>query len=116
MTRLYNTFFSKRFRKIKFKTRYLQQNILNMLCVSLIGFLSGNLFGTVLTPLRECIVWDGFIIACLIAVIEMISYFSYNPARYRLKISMRWKICKNLNIFKIGIMIGFFVDAFKVGS
>ena len=169
---------SNRLIQIKNKARYLQQNILNMLCVSLLGFLSGNLFGTILNSLRKFLVWDGFIIASLIIVIEIISYFSYKPIRYN-EISTqsnqdpsfyKSKICsptrrtstnqrfvrrfvpqqsfctkgalkknilytkpwsckrmdckkvhsknifKNFNLFKIGVMIGFFVDAFKVGS
>ena len=30
--------------------------------------------------------------------------------------SYRIYILKNLNLFKIGILLGFFIDAFKVGS
>ena len=82
MTRLYKNILSNRFIQIKNKTRYLQQNILSMLCISLLGFLSGNLFGTILNSLRKFMVWDGFIITSLILVIEIISYFSYKPIIY----------------------------------
>nr|YP_010732359.1 hypothetical chloroplast RF20 [Polulichloris maxima]WDY13273.1 hypothetical chloroplast RF20 [Polulichloris maxima] len=138
--------------QIKKKTRYLQQNILSMLCILLIGFLGGNLFGTTLNVLREWMVWDGFIIAILIVVIEIISYFVYRPIRYKIKSytqsKRNWSVCfakqildrgfvskkqalatgnevdyfakrklsNHFNLFKIGAMIGFFVDAFKVGS
>ena len=120
MTRLYNNLLSTPLKKVKLLNRVFQQNILSMLCLVLIGFLSGNLFGTILGLFRELIIWDGFIIACLILVMEIISYFSYNSIQYTLNSSTRaknkLKFFKKLNFFKIGLMIGFFVDAFKVGS
>ena len=45
----------------------------------LLGFLGGNLFGTILNSLRSFFVWDGLIIIILIAISEMISYLSYKP-------------------------------------
>lgn len=45
----------------------------------LLGFLGGNLFGTILNSLRSFFVWDGLIIIILITIGEIISYLSYKP-------------------------------------
>lgn len=163
----------------------------------LLGFLGGNLFGTILNSLRSFFVWDGLIIILLITIGEIISYLSYKPylkskarnffvpfyippsrgnffvafATLKLEASFfekasysglpLWSRTRNFfyplwfalrgkylfrrksfktdskkqplfsskgwgnaeqrkgflfNFFKIGAMIGFFVDAFKVGS
>ena len=84
-----------------------------MISILLLGFLSGNLFGTLLSFVRKFIIWDGFIIATFIIIIEGTSYLSYRPRRF--KSFSRFSI-KAFNFFKVGLMIGFFVDAFKVGS
>ena len=150
MTRFYNNVVSGRLLRIKFKTQFLRQNFLSMLCFLLLGFLSGNLFGTILNSLRNWLKWDGFIIVGLIINIEAISYFSYNThgrirrnndklrdrlvstffclnpitkennkasTKKRLSFKKPYRLKRNiLNFYKIGIMVGFFVDAFKVGS
>ena len=88
------------------------------------GFLFGNIFGTFLVFIRKFVPWDGLIITITIFVMEIISYFRYHNKRnsifnskYRLikplSVSKLWK---NLNYLKIGLMLGFFIDAFKVGS
>ncbi len=130
----------------------------------LLGFLTGNLFGTILGKIRELFYWDGFIIFFLIIFFEVVSYAAYSKHTKRLSFlkfvaninqidslkssrdvcdaptgqshvykttfnapTYKSKICtqrqilhvnfwKFANFFKIGIMIGFFVDAFKVGS
>ena len=84
-----------------------------MISILLIGFLSGNLFGTVLNFVRGFILWDGFIIVTFIIIIEGISYLSYKPRDFK---SFSYFSIKALSFFKVGLMIGFFVDAFKVGS
>ena len=96
-------------------SRYLQNNLIFLLFVLLVGFLSGNLFGTVLTFIRGFIIWDGFIIATLLIVIEFTSYISYKP-RHSKYFRASYFTLKAINFFKVGFMIGFFVDAFKVGS
>lgn len=78
------------------------------LSVLLFGFLSGSLFGTVLTFVRVFLIWDGFIIACLLVVLETTTSLAYTKSPSR--------STRTINLFKIGAMIGFFVDAFKVGS
>lgn len=138
-----------------------------ILCLLLIGFLVGNLFGTFLSTIRKYVMWDGFIIFFLIIFIEILNYkvyhnkqrvflFFIHPQRVFLTFNLATvhrpqslsilqkrslypcddkknevfcKIHKQstnfaskrffwtfLNFFKIGLMIGFFVDAFKVGS
>lgn len=76
------------------------------------GFLCGNLFGTFLNIIREYISWDGLIIILVICLMEIISYFRYQKK----KNFINSQIWRTLNYFKIGLMIGFFIDAFKVGS
>lgn len=114
------------------------------------GFLLGNLFGSFLTFLRQFIIWDGFIIAFLLIIIECINFFNYTSKKqmvfvlpknnlknseysvsrelflannffYKLfnnKSLLQEKklFLKNINLLKIGVMLGFFIEAFKVGS
>ena len=122
-----------------------------MISILLFGFLTGNLFGTVLIFVRQFILWDGFIIVSCLIVLETISYISYKPRRYKhLQSSNLFHLdggsartrntftkeksftiqnegfqqngafpplpIKTMSFFKVGVMIGFFVDAFKVGS
>lgn len=89
-----------------------------------LGFVVGNLFGTFLAGLRHVFQWDGYIIFCLLTFIEITNYGIYHPRLQRPSfpgeanpLSKRrarvWKMC---NFFKMGLMLGFFIDAFKVGS
>lgn len=109
------------------------------------GFICGNLFGTFLTFFRNYTNWDGAIITLTILIIEFINYLNYtkkdNHIKKRIfiqynklqflnfKTKINKKIIKNqplnfknklflkfLNFSKIGLLLGFFVDAFKVGS
>ena len=106
------------------------------------GFLIGNLFGTFLNTIRSFILWDGFIIFIILFIMEFYNCFLYNrffkkirgfrpllffsqeknniefvPFFYKQNIfsnnQMIWKI---INLLKIGIFFGFFIEAFKVGS
>lgn len=81
------------------------------------GFGVGNLFGTFLAGLRHVFHWDGFIILSLLGFIEITNYAIYHPKLKRNVLPARsvpaWKIC---HFFKIGLMFGFFIDAFKIGS
>lgn len=93
-----------------------------MYSLLLIGFLIGNLFGTFLNTIRNYIMWDGIIVFFLISFIELLNYNVYhNKNRSFLFFIIHPKIIKRhfwkyFNFFKIGLMVGFFVDAFKVGS
>ena len=105
-----------------------------------VGFLIGNIFGTFLTKLREFIYWDIFIVFLILAFCEFISFLMYTKQEIRFgeghfdslltnqlnkflsyihfkdKHIYIQKFIKLLNSFKIGLLFGFFVDAFKVGS
>lgn len=110
---------------------------------ALLGFLVANIFGTFLTTLRNYVVWDGFIIVGLVIFVETINLSVYkvfksvpfNPSAFedargvldtkespftlRNKNSLRKRnflLCQLLNSFKLGLLLGFFVEAFKVGS
>lgn len=93
------------------------------------GFLIGNLFGTFLNSIRSFIFWDGLIIFIILAVMEFLNFFLYKKANRFLIVfqNIYYSVCgfkkkqnkffwKSLNFLKIGIMFGFFIDAFKVGS
>jgi len=87
------------------------------------GFLIGNLFGTFLNTIRSFIFWDVLFIFIILCIMELLNFILYNKAKrffviYK-KISYEPNnqiIWKSLNYLKIGIMFGFFIDAFKVGS
>jgi hypothetical protein len=72
------------------------------------GFIFGNIFGTFLYFLRHYILWDGLLIFLLLFCFELFNYLYYRKKKL--------SFLKNLNFFKIGLLFGFFVDAFKVGS
>ena len=84
----------------------------------LIGFLVGNIFGTFLTFLRKICIWDGFIIFLILLFVEITNFLTYSQSQNRFfSFHLNKKnIYYFLNNFKIGLMLGFFVDAFKVGS
>lgn len=108
-------------RSPKNKNKWSINKFTRILCLLLIGFLVGNLFGTFLNTIRKYIIWDGFIVFVLISSIELLSYAVYhNKNRSFFFIIHPWIIkrsfWKSINFFKIGLLIGFFVDAFKVGS
>ena len=91
------------------------------------GFLVGNLFGTFLNLIRPFIFWDGFIIFIIVFSMEFLDCVLYNrffkPDNFSLIALYKeglfitnqqsWEI---INILKIGVKFGFFIDAFKVGS
>ncbi len=88
-----------------------------------VGFLIGNLFGTFLNTIRYFIFWDGLIVFIILSIMELLNFILYNKAKRFFVISQKISyypnnqiIWKSLNYLKIGIMFGFFIDAFKVGS
>ena len=87
------------------------------------GFLIGNLFGTFLNTIRSFIFWDGLIIFIILFIIELLNFILYNKYKRFFVIYQKISyypnnqiIWKSLNYLKIGILFGFFIDAFKVGS
>ena len=92
------------------------------------GFICGNLFGTFLNFFRNFIYWDGIIILITILFIEFIHFFNYTNQNnnkifkilvYLKKLNINIKnifFVQILNFYKLGLLLGFFTDAFKVGS
>lgn len=89
------------------------------------GFSVGNLFGTFLNDLRNFQIWDGFIICFILLIVEIINFLNYSTSKLPAALLQRHviyvvdygkKLSQCLNYFKIGLLFGFFVDAFKVGS
>ena len=127
--------------RFKEKVFFFQNSFYSSIFFLFLGFLSGNLFGTFLSGIRGFIYWDGFIVSIIIFFIEIVSYITYHKegrlfffiwrfssivesqnrsireSQSRTPFSSQnvvfWKC---LNFFKIGLMLGFFIDAFKVGS
>lgn len=126
------------FRKLQF---FQKKFSISFFCLFL-GFLIGNLFGTFLNGLRGFIFWDGFIISLVLLFCEFISYCLYSSDHFLFIFGLFFKvesnakqsindsfiinlnffknekisICKILNYFKLGLLFGFFIDAYKVGS
>lgn len=116
LTNIYKSIEDKWRRKIfRFQTLFIR-SLLSLF----IGFLIGSLFATFLPLLRQFFRWDGFILLFILFCSEFISYviyhrdqrkflwFVFTPEERNL-----WEL---LNIIKIGVFLGLFVDAFKVGS
>ena len=116
-------FFANFFKIFQEKFSFFQTSFSSAIFFLFTGFLAGNLFGTFLNGIRILIPWDGFIVALFLFFVELISYIRYHtegrvffflwkfPFSYKKRLF--WK---NLNFLKIGLMLGFFIDAFKVGS
>lgn len=117
-TRFYN--FLKKMYQVKKKI--FKINFSNAIFFLFLGFLFGNLFCTFLTNIRFFF-WDGFIILNFIFFLEIINYIVYHKKGrfffFFWTISLHFRetfFWKNFNYFKIGFLLGFFIDAFKVGS
>jgi hypothetical protein len=89
----------------------------------LFGFLFANIFGTFLNVLRNAIAWDGFVIVGILMFVEVTNYLTYHPFKsssnqivYDATKTNKEVICRIVNSFKMGLLLGFFVEAFKVGS
>lgn len=101
----------------------------HLLCL-VTGFFIGNIFGTFLNTLRGIFRWDGLIIFAFVLLCEFISYQTYRPttrggASESIPVPLAAEDAipraglfawRPLNLLKLGILFGFFVDAFKVGS
>ena len=88
---------------------YLKKNLLKFLLSVLIGIFFGSIFGTFLPFFRKIIFWDGLIILSIIFFGEWISSLTYKTNLSQNKLPF-------LNWVKIGIFLGLFIDALKVGS
>lgn len=74
-----------------------------------IGFIIGNLFGSFLVFFRDWFIWDGLLIICIIVFLESGNFLFFQS------ITGARKFARFLPI-RAGMLIGFFVDAYKVGS
>lgn len=116
-------FFTQFFKNLKEKFSFFQIKFSSAIFFLFTGFLGGNLFGTFLPAIRIVLPWDGFILVTFLFFVEVISYIRYQTeGRFFLLV---WKFpfsyqkrlfWKNFNFLKIGLLLGFFIDAFKVGS
>lgn len=118
------------------KSQFSLDKFTQVLFLLLIGFLVGNLFGTFLNTIRKYITWDGIIVFFIIGIMEISNYNVYHNKTTQLPNNREFILLQKLrlynkriskqsraktfwkffNFFKIGLMVGFFVDAFKVGS
>nr|YP_009105992.1 hypothetical chloroplast RF20 [Gloeotilopsis sterilis]AIT94810.1 hypothetical chloroplast RF20 [Gloeotilopsis sterilis] len=92
---------------------------LNLLFI-FIGFLVGNLFGNFLLQFRKIINLDIGIILIILLLMEFLNFTIYLKKNRKFlfffKNFKQINFFLNLNFFKIGTLLGFFIDAFKVGS
>lgn len=77
-----------------------------------IGFVTGSSFCTILGLIRDSNVWDGLVIIFMLFFFERVGKQVYN----RSQSLNTQRFFKFINCWKTGILLGLFVDAFKVGS
>ena len=75
-----------------------------------IGFVTGSSFCTILGLIRDSNVWDGLVIIFMLFFFERVGKQVYN----RSQSLNTQRFFKFINCWKTGILLGFFVDAFKV--
>ena len=110
-----NIFFQKwnQFKKTFFSKNFIFNNyFLESACSFYFGLIIGNLFGTFLNFLRNKIVWDGMLLLIIVLFFEFFNFLIYKKS----VVSQYKKLFLLLKNFQIGILFGFFIDAFKVGS
>lgn len=107
---------SRFFKSFKKKYSKLEKNFLPFLFLLFAGFFFGNLFGTVVESVRKLNIADNFLIFLLVLFNEFINFIVYSKYRKKKDFSSKSKRFTFLNAFKIGILLGFFIDSFKVGS
>lgn len=153
MSTRFNNIRKKTNQELQKKLQFFTKKFTASLVYLFLGFLIGNLFGTLIDFFR-LILWDGFIIVTIILLFEGINFFNYSlkwEARGDLLFTRRGYVedksktqssfdsgksfsettnsrprsslmnffiffVKSLNYLKLGILLGFFIDAFKVGS
>lgn len=92
---------------------YLFQNVFTYSIFYLfLGFITGNAFCTLFSFLQNVIIWDGLIVMILIFFFEKLGKKVYKSGG----LEKTQTFLKCLNCWKTGILLGFFLDAFKVGS
>lgn len=111
LTRYYFQF-NNNIKFINKKILKLKKNFLSFLFFFFLGFFIGNLFGTFVEYIKFANISNSLLILILIFLNEFINFFVYrrNKSIYNIK------LYKFLNAFKIGTLLGFFIDSYKVGS
>lgn len=75
----------------------------------LFSFVIGNLFGTFLNFLRNQLIWDGVILVIVLILFEILNFLIHNK-------SINPILAILLKNSQFGLLLGFFIDAYKVGS
>ena len=101
-------FITKKFIKLK-------ENFLSFLVLLFMGFFFGNLFGTIVESIRRFNVADSLLILLLILLNEFINFNIYSHSKKR-NTTIKINKLSFLNAFKMGFLLGIFIDSFKVGS
>ena len=92
----------------------MKKNFLSFLFILFFGFFLGNLFGTLVDSIRSFNIPDSCLIFLILFVNEFINFIAYKNKNENFLYQIT---CSNLlNTFKIGTLLGFFIDSFKVGS
>nr|YP_009472432.1 hypothetical protein [Bryopsis sp. HV04063]ARO74128.1 hypothetical protein [Bryopsis sp. HV04063] len=94
---------------VKKKINFLLKNLDFIFEYFFIGFIIGNIFGSFLVFFRPWFIWDGLLMICLILILESGNYLFF-------KISKKQKKFHSYLSIRTGLLIGFFIDAYKVGS
>ena len=115
LTRYYSKL-SQFFKFIAIKFVKLKEGFLSFLILLFIGFFFGNLFGTVVDSIRKFNIADSFLIFIILLLNEFINYNIYSRYKPKISTKMRSKNLTFLNAFKVGFLLGIFIDSFKVGS
>ena len=79
-----------------------------------IGFITGSAFCTILSIIRQTPLCDGFILFLLLFLFEKVGKLVYKTRKQHQ--TRQIKLYKLINCWKTGLLLGFFIDAFKVGS
>lgn len=111
LTRYYSQF-NNNIKFINIKIKKLKKNFLSFLLFFFLGFFIGNLFGTFVEYIKFINVSNSLLILLLIISNEFINFCVYSKKKPRYK----FNLYNFLNAFKIGTLLGFFVDSYKVGS
>ena len=102
-------FITKKFLKLK-------EGFLSFLILLFIGFFFGNLLGTIVDSIRKLNIADSILIFILILFNEYINFNIYSDYKLTINNVIKVKNLNFLNAFKIGFLLGIFIDSFKVGS
>ncbi len=107
------SYFQIKIVKIQQNFIFFKNNITLTLTLIFSSFFFGNVFALLLEGLRQYFRWDPLILLFFLIFLEIINFFVYSKNIYLLQFV---KIKKFFNSLKIGLLLGLFIDAFKVGS